>query len=223
MKVSPGDICESCVVARLAFSLILLAAGTAVHADELLMKDGSRLLGKVVKQEDGTLEFETAFAGVIKVQWAEVSELHADEPVTVMLGNEETVSATTIKNTEAATLLETDGDEPESSIDPGELAFINPEPWRLGKGFKWTGRVNLDLKTQRGNTDKDEFDADAETELRRKQDRVQQVRLFPQQEVVLRRRTDVRARQVRRPQSAHQRWPAYRLPVLRECGNEPQP
>jgi putative salt-induced outer membrane protein YdiY len=135
------------------------------------MKDGSRLLGKVVKKEDGTLEFETAFAGVIKVQWAEVSELHADEPVTVMLGTEETVSATTIKNTEQATLLETDADEPASSIGPEDLAFINPEPWRLGKGVRWTGQVNLDLKTQRGNTDKDEFDADAQTQLRRKQDR----------------------------------------------------
>ena len=163
--------CKKNLFPLLAISVLLTSVANPALADELLMKDGSRLLGKVVKQEDGTLEFETAFAGVIKVQWAEVSELHADEPVTVMLGSEETVSATNIKNTEQETLLETDTDEPDSSIEPGDLAFINPEPWRLGEGIRWTGRVNLDLKSQRGNTDKDEFEADAQTELRRKQDR----------------------------------------------------
>jgi putative salt-induced outer membrane protein YdiY len=163
--------CRKPLFPLLAISVLLTSVANPTLADELLMKDGSRLLGKVVKQEDGTLEFETAFAGVIKVQWAEVSELHADEPVTVMLGSEETVSATTIKNTEQATLLETDEDESDSSIEPGDLAFINPEPWRLGEGIRWTGQVNLDLKSQRGNTDKDEFEADAQTELRRKQDR----------------------------------------------------
>jgi putative salt-induced outer membrane protein YdiY len=151
--------------------MMMLVTGAPVSADELLMKDGSRLHGKVVKKEDGILEFKTTFAGVIKVQWAEVSELHADEPVTVMRANEETSTATAIKNTEQATLLESGADEPASSIEPGELAFINPAPWRLGEGIKWTGRVNLDLKTQRGNTDKDEFDADAEMELRRRHDR----------------------------------------------------
>ena len=78
---------------------VMLLTGIPVSADELLMKDGSRLQGKVVKKEDGILEFKTGFAGVIKVQWAEVSELHADEPVTVMLENDETVSAATIRNT----------------------------------------------------------------------------------------------------------------------------
>jgi len=151
--------------------VMLLLTGTPASADELLMKDGSRLQGKVVKKEDGILEFETGFAGVIKVQWAEVSELHADEPVTVMLENNETVSAVTIRNMEEEILLEGEVGEPGSSIEPDQLAFINPAPWRLGAGIRWTGRVNLALKTQRGNTDKDEFDMDAELGMRRKHDR----------------------------------------------------
>ena len=167
--MNPDSACIKNLLPRLVLSVLLGCA--AASADELLMKDGSRLVGKVVKKENGTLKFETAFAGVINVQWDQVDELRADEPVTVMLENEETTRANTIKNTQAATVLEADGDEPASSIEPGELAFINPQPWRLGKGVHWTGRVNLDLKSQRGNTDSDEFDVDAETELRRKQDR----------------------------------------------------
>jgi putative salt-induced outer membrane protein YdiY len=163
--------CRTGLLSLLFLLLMQLVTARSVLADELLMKDGSRLLGKVVRKENGTLEFKTTFAGVIKVQWAEVSELHADEPVTVMRANDETSTATVIKNTEQAALLESGADEPASSIEPGELAFINPAPWRLGKGINWTGRVNLDLKSQRGNTDKDEFEADAELGMRRKQDR----------------------------------------------------
>ena len=169
--MTSNPACKTHLFSLLLLSALLLCAMAPVSADELLMKDGSRLTGKVVKKDNGILEFKTGFAGVIKVQWAEVSELHADEPVTVMLEDEEIVSATIIKNTEQATLLETAADVPASSIEPGELVFINPAPWRLGEGVRWTGRVNLDLKSQRGNTDSDEFDTDAETELRRKQDR----------------------------------------------------
>ena len=68
----------TCVLLLLGLSVLLLCA--AASADELLMKDGSRLLGKVVKKENGILEFETAFAGVIQVQWAQVVELHAVVP-----------------------------------------------------------------------------------------------------------------------------------------------
>ena len=113
----PNSACRKNQLPRLASPVLLVCAS----ADELLMKDGSRLIGKVVKKGNGTLGFETVFAGVIKVQWAEVSELHTDEPA--------------------------------SSIELGELAFINPAPWRLGEGLHWTGRVNLALNSQRGNTD----------------------------------------------------------------------
>ena len=171
MKMYAKSVYRLNLLSLFVLPVMLLLTGAPVSADELLMKDGSRLQGKVVKKEDGILEFETSFAGVIKVQWAEVSELHADEPVTVMLVNEETVSATTIRNTEQATLLESGAGEPASSIEPDELAYINPAPWRLGEGARWTGRVNLDLKSQRGNTDKDEFDTDAELGMRRKHDR----------------------------------------------------
>jgi len=146
-------------------------AAQPVVADELLMKDGSRLLGKVVKKEDDTLEFETAYAGVIKVKWAEVSKLTADAPVKVMLEDESTLVAGEIRKTEEATLLEVEADVPAQSVTPGTVAYINPEPWRTGEGVKWTGLISIDLEIDRGNTDEDEFEADFETRVRRMNDR----------------------------------------------------
>jgi putative salt-induced outer membrane protein YdiY len=145
-----------------------------VSADELLMRDGSRLLGKVVKREDGTLEFETSYAGVIKVKWEEVSELHADEPMQLMLKDESTLTAQHIKNTEAGILLD-DNIEADQSIETlaqSELEYINPDPWRSGDGFKLSGGINFALSKERGNTDKDEIDADGDLTWRFLHDRV---------------------------------------------------
>ena len=155
-----------------AFLFILaFFVAQSVAADELLMKDGSRLLGKVVKKEDDTLEFETAYAGVIKVKWGEVSKLTADTPVKVMLEDESMLVAEEINKTEEATLLATEADVPAKSVTPGTVAYINPEPWRTGDGVKWTGHINIDVELDRGNSDEDELDADFETRIRRKNDR----------------------------------------------------
>ena len=62
------------ITGRFSLPALLIATQVAM-ADELLMKDGSRLLGKVLKKEEATLEFETTYAGVIKVKWDSVSEL----------------------------------------------------------------------------------------------------------------------------------------------------
>jgi len=140
-------------------------------ADEVLLKDGSRLLGKVVKKEDDTLEFETSYAGVIRVKWSEISRLAVDEPVQVMLEDESTRVADEISKTEEATLLSTEADAPAESVTPGSVAFINPESWRTGQGVKWTGLLNIDLEVDRGNTDEDEFEVDGSMRIRRQNDR----------------------------------------------------
>ena len=52
------------------------------------------------------------------------------------------------------------------------MAFINPAAWRLGESLGFSGDVSLALKSQRGNTDKDEFDIDENLLFRKKHDRL---------------------------------------------------
>jgi len=160
---------------RLALMTLLcsatLLAGFQTMADELIMKDGSRLLGKVLKEDDGVVDFETSYAGTIKVKWSEISELIADEPMTVLLENRETRAVTNAKNTEAGVVLADESGTTET-IPPSEIAYVNPEPWRVGKGMKWSGRMNVDLNYERGNSDKDEYHGDWETTFRWRDDRL---------------------------------------------------
>ncbi|VAW82147.1 hypothetical protein MNBD_GAMMA13-814 [hydrothermal vent metagenome] len=146
----------------LLFALIGMPV-TQAHADELLMRDGSRLFGKVLKRENGTLEFKTSYAGIIKVNWGEISELRTDEPMKLMLRDESTLTAQRIKNTETGILLDDniEADQSTQSLAQAELEYINPPPWRTGEGYKLDGRINFALSKERGNTDKDEIDTDA--------------------------------------------------------------
>jgi len=153
----------------LVFATMLLA-GYPAMADELIMKDGSRLLGKVMKEDGGVVDFKTSYAGTIKVKWSEISELITDKPITVLLKNKETREATNAKNTEAGVVLADESGATET-IPPTEIAYVNPEPWRLGKGWKWSGNVNVDLNYERGNSDKDEYHGDWTTTLRSLDDR----------------------------------------------------
>jgi putative salt-induced outer membrane protein YdiY len=158
---------------NLALLLSTMLAVATVSADELLLRDGSRILGTVVKKDDGALEFETSYAGKIMVKWDEIEEIRADEPMKVMLSNDEIVLTTAIRNTADIVTLETGTvDEPAPvELAQSEIAYIKPEDWRLGKGYKLTGRANFAYERQRGNSDTDELDFDADLTYRRLKDR----------------------------------------------------
>jgi len=152
----------------------MLAAVPQVSADELIMKDGSRLIGEVVKRENSTLSFKTSYAGVIKVKWKEVSELHADKPMKLMLDDERVISAQHIKTSEDGIIYydDVEPDLAQPSLAQSQLAYINPDPWRTGEGYKLDGHINFALEKDRGNTDKDELDVDGDLIWRFMDDRV---------------------------------------------------
>jgi putative salt-induced outer membrane protein YdiY len=151
--------------------LTLTLAVPVATADELLMRDGSRLLGEVVKRENGTLEFKTAYAGVIKIQWDQVAEITTEKPMEFLLSDDTTVTVTHVINNVNDLIVETESGVPPQTLTQDAVAYVNPEPWREGKGYKLSGRANFALSKQRGNTDKDEIDIDGDLTWRRKNDR----------------------------------------------------
>ena len=151
--------------------LILLAAAAPLQADTLILRDGSRLQGEVVRQKDGMLEFRTGFAGVINVQWDQVSELHAGTPVEVYLDSKASLQATTITNSDDATVIESTGG-PDRRVAPQAVVSINPEPWEHGEGYKLSGLVNAGLEFRQGNSDQEKLALDGAVKVRRQHDRL---------------------------------------------------
>ena len=161
------------VVQGLAFACIMSLFSlnaTSVSADTLVMHDGSRLNGEVIRQEDGSLEFSTSYAGVIKIQWSEVSEVMSEKPMQLYLSSEELIQTQVIQRTDTSLTVETASGS--RQLVSTELISINPDNWQRGQGYKLSGRVNLALEFSEGNTDKDELDLDGELTARRQRDRL---------------------------------------------------
>jgi putative salt-induced outer membrane protein YdiY len=70
--------------------LALAAAGFAAastFADVIETRNGARIVGKIVRIEDGAIAVETSFAGTLAIKQAEVTSIATDAPVAVRLAS----------------------------------------------------------------------------------------------------------------------------------------
>ncbi|MGW8310759.1 MAG: DUF481 domain-containing protein [Thiogranum sp.] len=153
----------------LALALLLWLPGAG--ADEILLRDGSRLLGTVVKREGANLSFKTTFAGDINIKWDQIAEIRTEKPMEFLLSDDTILSGTHVINNVDNLIVEGESGTPPQTLGQDVVAVINPETWRKGKGYKLSGRVNFAFSRDRGNTDKDEIDVDGDLLWRRKNDR----------------------------------------------------
>lgn len=159
---------------RPAVVAVALAAGAlsgnAVAADEIVLKNGSRILGTVTGVRDGVVTVDTEFAGTLKVQQDQVESLSSSEPIVLKLADGTVVEESSLRVEEETLLLASDN-APDATYPLTDLAISNPQPWELGQGYRWKGQISLALEMQRGNTDTDELDYGIESIWRSLEDR----------------------------------------------------
>ena len=143
------------LVSATALVVAGLLAG-AVAADEMLMKNGSRLIGTVVSASDGKIEFDTEFAGTISVNADDVDTLYTEEKVTVMMNDGRVIEDQKIAARDDKLIMMSDNMEA-VLFEADDMRRLNPEPWELGQGYRWTGKFGMALQIERGNTDTDEI------------------------------------------------------------------
>ena len=143
------------------FTALLIAQ--ICHADELQMKNGSRLIGELISIEADKVIFSTPFAGKITITQDNVERIITEEPVTLMMEDGTVYRDRQIIATEQAMLVEAEGQAP-VIFDATNIEMVNPEPWKLGEGYDWSGRFSLAAEAERGNSDSDEWDLKAESE-----------------------------------------------------------
>lgn len=160
---------RSVTVLVLAFLMLALPAGP-LRADEVYLKNGDRLSGKIVSLGEQKLMLETEFAGKLAIDWAHVDRISTEEPLTVVLENGAILRGI-VKSSDVSGRLVM-ARESTAEPEPVELAqvkAINPpeEP-----AVKLNGRVNVGLNKASGNTDTEYGHADAELILRTASHRV---------------------------------------------------
>jgi hypothetical protein len=148
-------------------SSFVQAETTAPAQDEILLKNGSRILGQVTGARGGVVSIDTDFAGTIKVELEQIKSVNTQEPVVILMTDDSVQQDSTLVIAEEQLVLS----EPGQSFPLGDLAVINPDPWELGEGYRWTGGIGFALIRQRGNTDTDEVDYKLDSKWRSKRDR----------------------------------------------------
>jgi len=134
-----------------------------VHADEVVMKDGSRMIGTVVSMKSQKLLFKTAFAGDITIKWDQVARLTTDKPVEVSLGDKEVYKGTVVQSDEGTIVLQPEKGPVVPPLVMADIKTLSPPKPPPKWGFD--GRISLGLSYEEGNTEKDKFNLDGNMEL----------------------------------------------------------
>ena len=144
------------------------AALAAETLDEIVLVDGSRVVGTITGARDGELTVDTSFAGTLTIQLDQVESLVTGGPETLLLEDDSVIREQRVRIVDGQIASAV---EPSSRYPVSALSAINPEPWQLGRGYKWTGLIDFVLAFERGNSDIDELDYRLESALRSVRDR----------------------------------------------------
>ena len=140
----------------IAPAFVFLASGLA-RADEVWLKNGDRLTGKVLSLDGGALLFKTSYAGDLSIQWGEVVNLKTDGPVKVVLGDDTTAQGPVSPGDSGKVRVKAEQVAEPVTIDLAKVKTINPKPPLTTKV-----RVNVGASFTSGNTDTQDIYADGE-------------------------------------------------------------
>lgn len=65
--------------------LLLLLLSSSVFADQVVMSNGDRLTGKIIRKDGDSVVIQTESAGTVKIAWSAVERIISDEPLSLTL------------------------------------------------------------------------------------------------------------------------------------------
>ncbi|MFC1494746.1 YdiY family protein [Thermodesulfobacteriota bacterium] len=142
---------------RLLIILPVIALLTCDYsmADEVFLKNGDRISGKVLNMKDSKLIIETSYSGEINIIWNEIVGLRADKEISVLLNDDTFINGSTREAENGVMRLSTGKIAEKMSFALADVKAINPEPPAQEPAVKIKSRLNLGITSSRGNTEKD--------------------------------------------------------------------
>ncbi len=142
----------------LVLSLGCALASTAALADQILLKNGDKLSGSIIKFDGKNLVLKTDYAGEVTIQWAALQEMNSSQDLHVGIKSGQTLVgpvSTSDGNLEISTKSAGKVATPKDSVavirnTTEQLAYDNS----LHPGFLegWDGGANVGFALTRGNS-----------------------------------------------------------------------
>jgi len=133
-----------------------------VKAATLTLKDGSSLEGDLQKIHEGTLFFETAFAGVLEIPQELVDQLQSEEPVAVRTRSGEVFEGPVQAGTGEVMMIQSRSGEVSTSMSEVASAWgagerdpvaVAREAEMEAQVRKWSFQASVDISGSDGNSD----------------------------------------------------------------------
>ncbi|MBV8879466.1 MAG: DUF481 domain-containing protein, partial [Planctomycetaceae bacterium] len=132
---------------RVLMSLLLFGmVAVAAAEDEVKLKNGDRLSGKITGLAGGKLTIETPHAGPIKVDWTQVVSIKTDAPLKLKLATGERLEGKVAPGADGKIKVESAGAAAPVEVEYPKVASINEPP------TAWHGKLSAAAKATDGNT-----------------------------------------------------------------------
>lgn len=143
--------------------LLIAMSCPRAFADQIMLANGDRLTGAIVKLDDAALTIKSEFAGEVKIKWDVIESISSDQPLHVTLKDNQVIVGTLatsgsnieIQTREAGKVTVSKAaillirSEKEHAAYAAELERLrNP-----GLGDLWGGTLDAGLSMTRGNAD----------------------------------------------------------------------
>ncbi len=119
-------------------------------ADEVLLKNGDRISGRIVTMADGKIVMNTSYGGDISIAWSEITQIKGDEPINIVMADGTSLKGRTITTEPGKVGLQVEGIAEPVSIDLAQAMSINPAPV---PALTTKGQANLGITVAKGNSD----------------------------------------------------------------------
>lgn len=139
--------------------LLLMACGSPLLADQVVLKNGDRMSGTIEKSDGKTLVIKTEFAGEVTIQWPAVQEINSTQPLHVATQAGKTVVGPvgtadgnlTVATTTSGTVSVPTAEVTALRSDAEQTAYEKSLHPSLLQG--WAGGANVGFALTRGNSE----------------------------------------------------------------------
>jgi putative salt-induced outer membrane protein YdiY len=139
------------------------------QADELVLKNGDRLTGKIVRLVDGKMVFKSDVAGDVTVELSNIQTFSSTDPITVNLKDNTGLKQRVLSAEAGRFAVEGSEDLKAQQFAVADIVSINPPAKPIPK---WTGDISAGITSTHGNTKTEMISANANATKRAEQDRI---------------------------------------------------
>jgi hypothetical protein len=131
------------------------------------MTNGDRLTGRIVQTNQDTVLLQTVYAATIAIDHSQVQSLHRTSPRSrpTVVGPPDATPRAVAHGARPNDRQNIAARPADKSSDPARAESAKPSAFAPGSTL--SGRVNVSLSDEKGNTDKNEIDFDYQVEYRR--------------------------------------------------------